>query len=63
MERTPQPEEIDMDTQAVNKLGGAIEAALAAGWSPRRFREEAAELWIEILKEKAEEVKRDLSDA
>jgi len=39
----------------------AVEAAIEAGWSPKRFKEEAAGAWRERLTDEAKDAYRELT--
>lgn len=39
----------------------AVEAAIQAGWTPQRFKSEAAAAWEHELKDQAEQARKELS--
>ena len=48
-------------TRVEDAVWEAVEEAIAAGWTPERFRNEAADAWRERLQEEAKDAAKILS--
>jgi len=50
-----------IDKEAMRHLENAVEAAIDANWDGKRFRDEAAWLWQEILRQQGQDAAKELA--
>ena len=52
---------VSRPSRAEDAVWEAVEAAIEAGWSPKRFKDEAADAWRERLTDEAADAYRELT--